>query len=872
MKKVVSFIIILFFVILPIQHSMAEVPIFLSSNEESLKKSYEYIIITDSSLSHEFQRLIDYKSQFISSKLVTLDYIFQELSLYGRDNQEKIRSFISYAHQEWNTKFVLLGGDTSIIPHRELYAEMTDWQGRSIQSNIPSDMYYGCLNGTWDDDSDFIFGEQEKNSIADEAIWHAEVFIGRAPVKNSFEASIFINKVISFETSEKPKSIQLHQSGLNPENNPSSSRIIENCAKWIPKEEYTIERFYSIFQDVTVDKWVKSFNDGKLIVQHAGNGNTYQYDLDNINNNEVWTIQDISKLKNTFYPVHTSLACHSGDFTSDGSIAEKMLLHPTGGISAAIFNSDFGAVGNENAHSYSGEFLERQFYEIFVNDTKHLGEITQKSKEYFADLSVQDPKYRWVYYSINLLGDPETPILGKREYGSSSIFSVNNEFSELTSGWNITRFNSIQSAIDNVDEGGTILVYSGDYHENITISKSVYLYGTNRNYQNNDPYSRLTRIIGSGNGNVITVNANDVYIDGFIITNGGPNHAGVYLNNVTNVHFYRNQIVQNLGNGVKINSSNFCRIYYCSISFNWKNAVVLHDSHFNHLEGLIVAYNQKDGLILFHSNNNQIVGQSSSWQSPVDFYGSRIFHKNQNLNLKNPNDLKKFIRIFTEDYSKDYLERLFYLPVSPPTETDNLITTDYFYVINNRKGLNLDTSYNNTLKNLWIENRNEGIGIGIFNSSMYPNYIISNFIYKNKIGIKVVNSSVKSLFLNNLYNNDVSISLSNCSGILTSDQGKISFFIGGNIAFNEKSPFSRFKWMFLDETNNVIFIDAISLALATGYVFTCSLLTISNIISKFYPLQTITTILSLFLIITTFSPFILKYIKTIQPPPVFTFN
>ncbi|MDG6219340.1 MAG: C25 family cysteine peptidase, partial [Candidatus Thermoplasmatota archaeon] len=597
-KKVCTFFIVLFLISIPIQQSVAEKQ-FLDQDEDTIiNENYEYIIITDSSLAHVFQRLISYKSNYISSKLVTLDQIIHNPTYYGRDTQEKIRSFISYAHENWDTTFVLLGGDDSIIPHRGLYAEMIDWKGNTIQSSIPSDMYYGCLNGTWDSDNDFIFGEQEKYSIADEADWYAEVYIGRAPVTNSFEASIFINKVISFETSKKPNSIQLHQSGLNPENNPSSSRIVENLARWIPKDEFTTEKFFAVFQNITVDKWVQSFNEGKLIIQHAGNGNAYQYDLDNINDNEIWTISDISKLRNRFYPIHISLACHSGDFTVDTCIAEEMLLYPYGGASACIFNTDFGATDPENAHRYSGEFLERMFYEIFVNTTNHLGKIVQKSKEYFADKAAVDSMYRWVYYSINLLGDPETPLFEQRDYQSSSIVSVNKEFTESLAGWNVTRFNSIQAAIDAVDEGGTVLVYNGNYDEQITISKSLYLYGTNRNFLDYEPYSGFTTITGNGYENVVTVTSDNVFIDGFIIENGGLDKAGIYLNNVNNSYIYRSSIVSNLGNGIFMDSCNSCYIYESSISFNQKNGIVLNDSHHNHFEGLTVAYNKKNGLIL----------------------------------------------------------------------------------------------------------------------------------------------------------------------------------------------------------------------------------------------------------------------------------
>lgn len=826
---------------------------------------YKYIIITDSSLAHVFQRLIDYKSKFLPSKLVILDNILTNQSFHGRDEQEKIRNFITYAYNHWNTKYVLLGGDDSIIPHRKLHGDMIDWQGRHRISDFPSDMYYGCLDGNWDDDADYIYGEQATNSLHDEADFHAEVYVGRAPVENSYEASIFINKVIVFETSERPTSIQLHQSGLNPENNPSSHRIIENCLKWIPKDKYTVEKFYSIFQNITVQKWIDSFNDGKLIVQHAGNGAAKQYDLDNINDNEVWTIQNISKLRNNFYPIHFSIACHSGDFTVNDCIAEKMLLYPYGGASACIFNSNFGATDRSEAYNYSGEFLDRQFFEMFENNTAHLGEVVQKSKEYFSQAAIEDPKYRWCSYTINLLGDPETPVFERRDYESTSIFSVDDDFDNTTKGWNKTRFSTIQSAINQVDEEGTILVYNGNYQEQLTITKSVYLFGTNKNFEDDQPYSGLTEIIGNGSDHVITIRANNVYIDGFIVKNGGDQHAGVYFDHVNNSFLYRCDIVSNRGHGIVMNASSQCNLIDSSISFNDRNGIILENAHFNYFEKLTLLYNKDNGIVLNHSHHNELIGIASPDQSAANYYGSKIFIKNQDLDLNKIEDLKSYLHLFFTECYYDAIEFFYYFPVRPPISTDNLITCHYFFLIQNKHGVILRNSYNNTLEHLWIECKEGGAGIQLINCSSYPNRISSNFIYQNNVGLYAENSSIQGLIQNNFYNNNRGLYLTDCSGISLQEISKISFLLGGNAILNEKDSLQRFQWFYYDHANDQIYIDAICLVLLSGYTATSIILSLLSYVSAVSAMPMLTTSFLLLLSLTLSVPFALKYIKITHP-------
>jgi len=165
-----------------------------------LSPSYDHVIITDSSFAGAFQRLANWKTRKgVRSHVITVDYI--NLTFQGRDLQEKIRNYIKYAYFNDGIEYVLLGGDgdgayvggesgDNIIPCRGFYNSTAG----EVDYNIPADLYYAALDGTWNDDNDSRWGEPGEDDL------YAEVYVGRAPVDSIEEVNNFINKTISYES------------------------------------------------------------------------------------------------------------------------------------------------------------------------------------------------------------------------------------------------------------------------------------------------------------------------------------------------------------------------------------------------------------------------------------------------------------------------------------------------------------------------------------------------------------------------------------------------------------------------------------------------------------------------------------------------
>ena len=96
-------------------------------------------------------------------------------------------------------------------------------------------------------------------------------------------------------------------------------------------------------------------------------------------------------------------------------------------------------------------------------------------------------------------------------------------------------YTAIQPAIDAALPGDIVEVAAGTYNENITITKRIELRGEDRN---------TTIINGDGNGNVVYISADSVYIHGFTIKNG---NIGIYLDSSNYSYIANNRIVDNTG-------------------------------------------------------------------------------------------------------------------------------------------------------------------------------------------------------------------------------------------------------------------------------------------------------------------------------------
>jgi hypothetical protein len=203
MKKIISIIIIgfLFFV-------SCGAGIYIGTNT----MNYDLIIIAPDKFIPSLQSLVGHKnSHGIKTLIKNVDEIYKQFE--GRDDAEKIKYYIKYAHEELNTQYVLLfGGRKSQsavedwwVPVRYVNIEFVAPDGRGEKRYI-SDLYYADIysqNGSfssWDTNNDGVFSEWPyKAEAMDIMELSPDVLVGRIPCRTVCEVKAIVRKIISYE-------------------------------------------------------------------------------------------------------------------------------------------------------------------------------------------------------------------------------------------------------------------------------------------------------------------------------------------------------------------------------------------------------------------------------------------------------------------------------------------------------------------------------------------------------------------------------------------------------------------------------------------------------------------------------------------------
>ncbi|HEX7879929.1 MAG TPA: C25 family cysteine peptidase, partial [Candidatus Eisenbacteria bacterium] len=155
----------------------------------------EMVIITTDALAPHFQPLADWKTERgIPTVVRSIEWIRANYP-NAVDLGSTLRRFIADAVSRWGSQYVLLAGDAEIVPVR--YGKTLYFGGEEI----PADMYYQCVDGTWNSDGDAFFGEgyQSSTVTGDGCDLFPDVWLGRAAVSDSTDADTFVMKTMTYE-------------------------------------------------------------------------------------------------------------------------------------------------------------------------------------------------------------------------------------------------------------------------------------------------------------------------------------------------------------------------------------------------------------------------------------------------------------------------------------------------------------------------------------------------------------------------------------------------------------------------------------------------------------------------------------------------
>lgn len=367
---------------------------------------YEYVLITADSLTSSFEPLLEWKRQKgVPSKCVTREWI--EANYTGNDSQDQIRNFIKDAYANWGTLWVVLGGDTAVVPSRQCVAMKID-PGPGIDK-IDCDLYFADLDGTWNADGDPRYGE-----VTDSVDMYPDVVVGRASVETTSEAQVFVDKVLTYE--KAPPSgyaLDMLMAGEVMWRDPYTDAgvgldiIDEDC---IPQRFDPISKLYESLGNENRETVLAAMSAGQHFFFHDGHGSGHALYV-GPSSEDVIESEDADTLTNgpRNFILH-SIACVPAVIRSD-CIAEHLVHSPGGGCVAFIGNSHVGwGCPGHPGYGYSDRFQYEFAKQVFVEEVVNLGLAHDLSKLPYVPFAGDKNVYRFCEYELLLIGDPEMPV------------------------------------------------------------------------------------------------------------------------------------------------------------------------------------------------------------------------------------------------------------------------------------------------------------------------------------------------------------------------------------------------------------------------------------------------------------------------------
>ncbi len=392
---------------------------FVPTVNPSLKGSgVTFLIITNEAMKDEFQILADFKTaQGLPSVVATREYIAANYR-NGADIQETLRMYILDAYQKWGIDYVLMGGDSDILPPRYIDNSFYPTNG---YTSIPADLYFACLDGNWNADGDANFGQPAVNPDPGDLVDFAEeVYIGRAAVSDPDAAAVFVGKVMTYEeadvTADWANRALFAAEVLFPSDYPAGDYIILDGAQYADQQvndniiPCTDMEFTRMYQTDTLFPWdtqlsraalIDTLNTGRYgIFNQIGHG--YYFNMSVADANFFTTDADQLTNGDNLFMIY-ALNCASGAF-DNSCLLERFVQNPNGGSICSVGSAR--AAFPNNSNNYQQEF----FRLLYCTNEMRVGRLIALSRLPYIALTNANYVDRWTFLNYTLLGDPTLPL------------------------------------------------------------------------------------------------------------------------------------------------------------------------------------------------------------------------------------------------------------------------------------------------------------------------------------------------------------------------------------------------------------------------------------------------------------------------------
>ena len=160
--------------------------------------STEHLVVTADGLVTQAEQLRDHRIRTgMSSSVVTMTEVVSAHPT-AASRAIALRKFLQREAAGGGLEYVVLMGDVDEIPSGVARSSLRPIGGHT---DIPTDLYYMALDGSWNDDGDAYWAEADLVAGYDGADLTPNIIVGRIPARTAEEATAVVDNIIAYETS-----------------------------------------------------------------------------------------------------------------------------------------------------------------------------------------------------------------------------------------------------------------------------------------------------------------------------------------------------------------------------------------------------------------------------------------------------------------------------------------------------------------------------------------------------------------------------------------------------------------------------------------------------------------------------------------------
>jgi len=374
---------------------------------------FPYLIVTDATMAEKAQSLADWKTKKgLKAAVVTTADI--ETGYTGRDFEEKVRTCIKDYYENKGTQYVCLVGTHAIIPVRKVYdPQYSTQEGDRL---VPTDNYYGCLDGDFNADGDGYWGEYPDDNVD----WVYDVYVGRIHVASAEALQEVLDKTLCYEGASA-------SSETNPYDYQNLCILAGAWADYQTNLKFMMEYLRDTY--LTSPHWaftelwdetypggtgfnssnfISAMNNGHGLIAHMAHCNTTVLGTNSggVTNNDLYALTNHPKFTGFLYTV----GCYPANTDYEYNCAAYFVASPEGGGVGFAGNTRYGWYSRgDPLNHYSQEFIKEYFKQFTENDVYVAGKLMAYHKHPLQSYNTQ-AIYRYIYFELIHYGDPDLSI------------------------------------------------------------------------------------------------------------------------------------------------------------------------------------------------------------------------------------------------------------------------------------------------------------------------------------------------------------------------------------------------------------------------------------------------------------------------------